>query len=149
MISDEQFPGYPNPKPQLIQLPEISPTSFFTDFHTCHILPPSEIDLGLCLAVFAGSGGKYLFHRIGWKGRIWQLWLWKTILFQDHATISATTSATVRLRVVLNRTRIHKKLSQFSSEVFTEVVLSEIVDFMRDPLCESLRLTDSFEPVRR
>ena len=26
--------------------------------HTCHILPPSEIDLGLCLAVFAGSGGK-------------------------------------------------------------------------------------------
>ena len=44
-------------------------------FHTCHILPPSEIDLGLCLAVFAGSGGKYLFHRIGWKGRIWQLWI--------------------------------------------------------------------------
>ena len=42
--------------------------------HTCHILPPSEIDLGLCLAVLAGSGGKYLFHRIGWKGRIWQLW---------------------------------------------------------------------------
>ena len=29
------------------------------------ILPPSEIDLGLCLAVFAGSGGKHLFHRIG------------------------------------------------------------------------------------
>ena len=29
------------------------------------ILPPSEIDFGLCLAVFAGSGGKYLFHRIG------------------------------------------------------------------------------------
>ena len=42
--------------------------------HTCHILPPSEIDLGLCLAVFAGSGGKYLLHRIGWKSRIWQLW---------------------------------------------------------------------------
>ena len=41
--------------------------------HTCHILPPSEIDLGLCLAVFAGSGGKYLFHRIGRKGRTWQL----------------------------------------------------------------------------
>ena len=33
--------------------------------HTCHILPPSGIDLGLRLAVFAGSGGKYLFHRIG------------------------------------------------------------------------------------
>ena len=33
--------------------------------HTCHILPPSEIDLGPCLAVFAGSGGKSLFHRIG------------------------------------------------------------------------------------
>ena len=27
--------------------------------HTCHILPPSEIDLGLRLAVFAGSGGKH------------------------------------------------------------------------------------------
>ena len=25
-------------------------------YHTCHILPSSEIDLGLCLAVFAGSG---------------------------------------------------------------------------------------------
>ena len=33
--------------------------------HTCHILPPSEIDLGLRLADFTGSGGKYLFHRIG------------------------------------------------------------------------------------
>ena len=33
--------------------------------HICHILPPSEIDLGLRLAVFAGSGGKYLLHRIG------------------------------------------------------------------------------------
>ena len=42
--------------------------------HTCHILPPSEIDFGLCLAVFTGSGGRYLFHRIGRKGRIWQLW---------------------------------------------------------------------------
>ena len=41
--------------------------------YTCHILPPSEIDSGLCLAVFAGSGGKCLFHRIGRKGRIWQL----------------------------------------------------------------------------
>ena len=34
-------------------------------FHTCHILSPSEIDLGLFLADFAGSGGRYLFHRIG------------------------------------------------------------------------------------
>ena len=34
--------------------------------HTCHILPPPlEIDLELCLAVFAGSGGNCLFHRIG------------------------------------------------------------------------------------
>ena len=32
---------------------------------TCHILPPSEIDWGLCLAVFAGSEGTYLFHRSG------------------------------------------------------------------------------------
>ena len=38
-----------------------------------HILPPSEIDLGLRLAVFAGLGGQLLFHRIGCKGRIWQL----------------------------------------------------------------------------
>ena len=30
--------------------------------HTCHILPPSETDLGLCLAVFAGSGGRYGCH---------------------------------------------------------------------------------------
>ena len=44
-----------------------------TLFHTCHILLPSEIDLGLRLAVFAGSGGKHIFHRIGLKGRIWQL----------------------------------------------------------------------------
>ena len=48
------------------------PTVEGSDMHTCHILPPSEIDLGLCLAVFAGSGGNYSFHRIGWKGRIWQ-----------------------------------------------------------------------------
>ena len=27
--------------------------------HTCHILAPSETDLGLCLAVFAGSEGRY------------------------------------------------------------------------------------------
>ena len=33
--------------------------------HTLHILPPSEIDLGLFWAVFAGSEGKHLFHRIG------------------------------------------------------------------------------------
>ena len=33
--------------------------------HTCHILPPSEIDSGLFLAVFAGSGGKYLVQRTG------------------------------------------------------------------------------------
>ena len=33
---------------------------------------PSEIDLGLCLALFAGSEGRKLFHRIGRKGRIWQ-----------------------------------------------------------------------------
>ena len=33
--------------------------------HTCHILPPSEIDWGLFWAVFAGSEGKHLFHIIG------------------------------------------------------------------------------------
>ena len=47
---------------------------FVLEIHTCHILPPSEIYFGLYLAVIAGSGGKYLFHRIGWKGRIWQPW---------------------------------------------------------------------------
>ena len=40
----------------------------------CHILPPSEIPWRLFLAVSAGSEGEYLFRRIGWKGRIWQLW---------------------------------------------------------------------------
>ena len=34
-------------------------------WHTRHILPPSEIKIGLCLVVFAGSEGRYLFHRIG------------------------------------------------------------------------------------
>ena len=33
--------------------------------HTCHILPPSEIDWGLFWAVFTGSEGRHLFHRIG------------------------------------------------------------------------------------
>ena len=33
--------------------------------HTCHNLPPSEIDGGLFLAIFTGSEGGYLFHRIG------------------------------------------------------------------------------------
>ena len=41
------------------------PWKVLVQIHTCHILHPSEIDLGLCLAVFAGSGGKYIFHRIG------------------------------------------------------------------------------------
>ena len=34
--------------------------------HTCHILPPSEIDLGLCLALFAGLEGKKLFISQNW-----------------------------------------------------------------------------------
>ena len=29
---------------------------------------------GAVFGGFAGSEGRYLFHRIGWKGRIWQLW---------------------------------------------------------------------------
>ena len=33
--------------------------------HTCHILPPSEIDLGLFRADFTDFEGKHLFHRIG------------------------------------------------------------------------------------
>ena len=43
--------------------------------HTRHILPPSEIDLGLFWAVFEGSEGKHLFHRISRKGRTWQPWV--------------------------------------------------------------------------
>ena len=44
----------------------------------CHVLPPSEIDGGLVWAAFTSSKGKirftekYPFHRIGWKGRMWQ-----------------------------------------------------------------------------
>ena len=45
----------------------------FLPRHICHILPHSEIDLGLCLADFTDFEGKHLFHWIGWKGRIWQL----------------------------------------------------------------------------
>ena len=41
--------------------------------HTRHILPPSEIDLGLFWADLTDLEGKHLFHRIGWKGRIWQV----------------------------------------------------------------------------
>ena len=52
-------------------------------FHSCHILPPSEIDLGLCFAIFAVSGGEHLFHRIGWKGRIWQLWVFKSSTWKN------------------------------------------------------------------
>ena len=37
----------------------------YMHIHTCHILPHSEIDLGLCLAVFTDLDGKHLFHRIG------------------------------------------------------------------------------------
>ena len=37
------------------------------------IFYPSEIDRGLFLAVFTGSEGERLFHRIGRKGRVWQL----------------------------------------------------------------------------
>ena len=33
--------------------------------HTCHIIPPSEIDLGLFWADFTDLEGKHLFHRIG------------------------------------------------------------------------------------
>ena len=43
---------------------------------TGRILPPSEIGLGLFWADFTDLEGKHLFHRIGWKGRIWQVWAW-------------------------------------------------------------------------
>ena len=41
------------------------------DPHTCHILPPSEIDLGLCLAVLAGSEGRYLFRSLFLQAQNW------------------------------------------------------------------------------
>ena len=31
------------------------PSGHSPELHTCHILPPSEIDCGLCLVVFTGS----------------------------------------------------------------------------------------------
>ena len=34
-------------------------------YHTRHMLPPSEIDLGLCWADFTDLEGKHLLHRIG------------------------------------------------------------------------------------
>ena len=44
-------------------------TTYYTYCYTTHIpamiYPPSEIDGGLLSAVFAGSEGKSLFHRIG------------------------------------------------------------------------------------
>ena len=40
-------------------------SSTCSEAHTCHILPPFEIDWGLFSAVFAGSEGKSLIHRIG------------------------------------------------------------------------------------
>ena len=44
-------------------------------------LPYSTPLLNRFGAVFAGSGGKYLFHWIGWKGRIWQLWCWYIYIY--------------------------------------------------------------------
>ena len=38
------------------------------------------------LGGFAGSEGKKLFHIIGWKGRIWQLWNMLTITCQQIET---------------------------------------------------------------
>ena len=40
---------------------------------TAYAILVSEIGWGLFLYVFTGSEGKHLFHRIGWKGRSWQL----------------------------------------------------------------------------
>ena len=44
---------------------DINPPSKEYLRHTCHNLPPSEINGGLFFAVFTGSEGRYLFHRIG------------------------------------------------------------------------------------
>ena len=52
--------------------------------HTCHNRPPSEIDLRLFWADFTDLEGKHLFHRIGWKGRIWQVY-WRSREFSEIA----------------------------------------------------------------
>ena len=67
--------------------------------HTWHILPPSKIDCGLFLADFTDSGGKYLFHRIGWKGRIWQLCISASIII---ITIIITITITIVIIVIIS-----------------------------------------------
>ena len=69
--------------------------------HTCHIRPPSEIDLGLRLAVFAGSEAKYLFHRIGWKGRIWQVWWGRRCSWPPSSSSTAGPTRPCRLCVYI------------------------------------------------
>ena len=61
-------------------LPSAQDTWIYHNYHKSNwiyilaiLYSPSEIDLGLFCAVFTDSEGKHLFHRIGWKGRIWQL----------------------------------------------------------------------------
>ena len=49
----------PRARPQVVRLAEPS-----NNFHTCHILPPSEIDLGLCLAVLQAQEGNICFTEL-------------------------------------------------------------------------------------
>ena len=49
----------------LYQYITVSLSLYITVIHTCHILPPSEIYLGLCLADFTDLEGKHLFHTTG------------------------------------------------------------------------------------
>ena len=59
------------PAPLILFLPQND--LFQTNPKLAICYPPSETDRGLLWAAFAGSEGKYLFHRIGRKGKIWQL----------------------------------------------------------------------------
>ena len=66
--SDTVNPQTKNRKLRISESESLGTPLWTWEFHplpTRHILPPSEIDLGLFWAVFTGLEGKKLFHRIG------------------------------------------------------------------------------------
>ena len=60
--------------------------------------PPSEIDLGLFWADFTDLEGKHLFHRIGRKGRIWQLCFQPPVASSTAAAAAGGSDRTARDR---------------------------------------------------
>ena len=80
----------------------------------------------------------YIFRRFVHRFR-------KTMFFPDRATISVTIPATICLCMDLTHTSIQEKLSQFLSGVFTDVLLSGIINgHARSALREFTH--DIFEP---